>query len=72
MLSIDCQKYFLINPTLHIICDRFVFMAVKDYKEKMNIQPGPSESKVLITTYEITLLWAKVRSSLRVQNQIKV
>lgn len=56
MLSIDCQKYFLINTTLHIICDRFVFMAVKDYKEKMNIQPGPSESKVLITTYEITLL----------------
>lgn len=50
------QKHFVINTTLHIIRDRFVFMAVKDYKEKMNIQPGPIESKVLITTYEITLL----------------
>lgn len=72
MLSIDCQKHFVINTTLHIIRDRFVFMAVKDYKEKINIQPGPSESKVLITTYEIILLWVKIRSSLRVKNQIKV
>lgn len=56
MLSIDCKKYFVINTTLHITRDRFVFMAVKDYKEKIYIQPGPSESKVLTTTYEITLL----------------
>lgn len=56
MLSIDCQRYFVINTALHIIRDRFVFMAVEDYKEKMNIQPGPSESKVLIAAYEITLL----------------